>query len=345
MTLRVATVLSAREWEARLVAAARASATVRLTLRAFRPGDVSELANALDVVVVGSETPWATPARLMSWQRVGLRVVGIHPLGDGPAADRLRSGGADVVLSDDLDAEVILREIRLLEPVAASSAEGKPLTVVTGARGAPGRTEIAVALAWSASRSVPTTLLDADTEAPGVSIRLGLEPRPDLTDAVDRVHETGGAPTTLLHSVGRLGVLPGSHRRGEPRLRAEPVLDVIDALRSVSGVIVDAGPSCPDDLLKASDEAIVVVDATPRGIVRATALIESWTGPPPSLVLNRVRRSGARNTVRSLRRWTGLDPLVVLGDIPTVAAAARVAGPPPKSLLNRLRPLSSEMHR
>lgn len=113
MTLRVATVLSAREWEARLVAGARSSASVRLVLRAFRPAEVAERAASLDIVVVGSETPWATPARIGSWLRLGLRVVGVHPVGDRPAAERFRSCGVDLALADDLEAEAMLREIRI----------------------------------------------------------------------------------------------------------------------------------------------------------------------------------------------------------------------------------------
>lgn len=343
MTLRVATVLSAREWESRLVAAARTSATVRLVLRAFLPGEVSEQTDSLDVVVVGSETPWATTARLTAWRRDGLRVVGVHPVGDRPAADRLRAAEVDLVLPDDLGAEGMLREIRLIEP-AAHRAEGTaPLVVVTGPRGAPGRTEVALALAWNSSGRVPTTLIDADLDAPAIAIRLGIPPRPDLADAVDSVHGSGSLPAAALHDIGRLAVLPGSHRPGEPPLRPEPIFDVVDAARYSRKVIVDLGPwPANPETTKAATAAVIVAEGSPLGIVRAAAVAAEWTGPPPRLVLNRVRPADRAEVITAIRRWTGLDPVAVIPPIPGIAGSIRGAGAPVRKLRKLLAPLGTE---
>jgi MinD-like ATPase involved in chromosome partitioning or flagellar assembly len=343
MTLRVATVLSAREWESRLVAAARSSATVRLVLRAFLPGEVSEQTESLDIVVVGSETPWATTARLMAWRRDGLRVVGVHPVGDRPAADRLRAAEVDLVLPDDLGAEGMLREIRLIEP-AAHRAEGTaPLVVVTGPRGAPGRTEIALALAWNSSGRVPTTLIDADLDAPALAVRLGIPPRPDLADAVDSVHGSGSLPLALLHDIGRLAVLPGSHRPGEPPLRPEPIFDVVDAARYSRKVVVDAGPWPANlEVTKAATEAVIVAEGSPLGIVRAAAVTSEWTGPPPRLVLNRVRPADRSEVVAAIRRWTGLEPAAVIPPLSRIAGSVRGAGAPVRKLRALVAPLGVE---
>lgn len=340
MTLRVATVLSAREWESRLVAAARSSATVRLVLRAFLPGEVSEQAGSLDVVVVGSETPWATTARLMAWRRDGLRVVGVHPVGDRPAADRLRAAGVDLVLPDDVGAETMLREIRLIEPAAHRNEGTAPLVAVTGARGAPGRTEIALAVAWNSSGRSPTTLIDADLDAPGIAIRLGIPPRPDLADAVDSVHGGGSLPAGVLHEIGRLTVITGSHRPGEPPLRPEPIFDVVDAARYSRRVVVDAGPwPTNQEVIKSATEAVIVADGSPLGIVRAACVASEWTGPPPRLVVNRVRRNDRPAIVAAIRRWTGLDPAAVIPPLSSMAATARTARPPVRKLRALLAPL------
>ena len=56
MTPRIATVLSAREWESAVVAMARETATVRLVLRAYQPDDVSRRIDEIDVVIAGAET-------------------------------------------------------------------------------------------------------------------------------------------------------------------------------------------------------------------------------------------------------------------------------------------------
>jgi len=336
VTLRVATVLSAREWESRLVAAARTSATVRLVLRAFLPTEVADQAGTLDVVVVGSETPWATTARLSAWKRDGLRVVGVHPVGDRPAADRLRAAGVDLVLADDIGADAMLREIRLVEPAASRDEGTCALVAVTGARGAPGRTEIALAIAWNLSGRSDTVLIDADLEAPAMAIRLGIAPRPDLADAVDAVHAGGDLARTMLHRIGRLAVLPGSHRPGEPALRPEPIFDVVDAARSTRSTVVDTGPwPGNQEVVKASTMALMVADSTPVGIVRAAAMASSWTGPPPKLVLNRVRRSQRTDVTAAVRRWTGLDPVAVIPVLPAMARASRSASAP----VSRLRSL------
>ena len=343
MTLRVATVLSAREWEARLVSAARSSASVRLVLRAFLPSEVSDRAEELDVVVVGSETPWATPARLASWHRIGIRVVGIHPAGDRPAATRLASSQADLVLPDDLPVEVILREIRFLEPAADRDVATARLFAVTGGHGAPGRTEIALGIAWLLAGREPTVLVDADLAAPAIAVRLGMAPRPDLADAVDGVHADGVVPRTCLHVMGRLGVIPGAHRPGDPQLRAEPVFDVIDAARSRGCVVVDTG-AWPDgvEIVKAATDAIVVIDGSPVGIVRAAGVVAEWTGPPPLVVVNRVPRAQREDVRTAVRRWTGLEPVVLIPPISRVPATARTGDAPARRLLSLLVPLVVE---
>jgi len=337
MTLRVATVLSAREWEARLVTAARASASVRLVLRAFLPDEVIERSHELDVVVVGSETPWASTARLGAWMRAGVRVVGIHPVGDRPAADRLAAAGVDLTLSDDLPAETILREFRLLAPAAARPDPSQPLIAVTGGPGAPGRTEIALGLAWIISGRGPCTLVDADLTAPGVAVRLGIAPRPDLADAVDHVHESGSVPPSLIHPAGRLGIITGSHRPGEPPLRPEPVFDVIDALRSTGPVIADTGTwPLGVEVVKAATVAVVVADSSPTGIVRAANLLGEWAGPPPRLVLNRVH-AGTPDALTAARRWTGLEPTALVPFRRAVLRANRRGERPDVGLLKSLR--------
>ena len=103
MTLRVATVLSAREWEPTLVSQARESAAVRIVLRAYQPREIEERADEIDVVVAGAGTgqrsrdPALRPrVRGMVVLRLAdlpgvLGSLGITPLphaGGGGAADR-----------------------------------------------------------------------------------------------------------------------------------------------------------------------------------------------------------------------------------------------------------------
>jgi MinD superfamily P-loop ATPase len=343
VTPRVATVLSAREWESALVALARDTAEVRMVLRAYRPEEVEEEADRLDVVVAGAETTWVTPARIAAWRRRGLRVVGIFPCGDRPARQRLVAAGVDEVLADDTPPGAVVQAIRLLRPSAAPADAPRtaPAVVVTGPPGGPGCTEVALALAWSWAARRRTLLLDLDLEAPCLAVRLGRPPRPDLVDAAEAVHETGALPAAVVTSYGPLALVVGSTRRAEGALPAHLVDDVAAAACCVAELVVaDAGARRPGDLLvKGADRAVLVADASPIGLVRAARLAAEWAGPQPALVLNRVPPAQADELTAAARRWIGLEPAALVPAREAVAAAARTARPPARSLRRALRRL------
>lgn len=343
MTPRVATVLSARDWESGLVALARETAEVRMVLRAFRPEEVEDEAHRLDVVVAGAETTWVTPARIAAWRRRGLRVVGIFPTGDRPARQRLLAGGADEILPDDTPPGAVVRTIRLLRPAAGSAEAPRTATavVVTGPPGAPGCTEISVALAWSWAARRRTLLLDLDLEAPSLAVRLGRPPRPDLVDAAEAVHETGALPPATVTAYGPFALLVGSTRRAEGPLPAHLVDDVAAAACCLADLVVaDAGARRGgDSLVKAADRAVLVADASPVGLVRAAQLTADWAGPQPWLVLNRVHPAWAEEATAAARRWLGLEPLALVPYREAVADAARAARPPAAPLRRALRRL------
>jgi MinD-like ATPase involved in chromosome partitioning or flagellar assembly len=336
--LRVATVLSAREWEARFVAAVRDTAVMRLVLRAYQPDEVSSRAADIDVVVAGAETPWVTPTRIATWQRLGLRVVGIHPAVDRPSARRLEAGGADLVFDDTVDADRLIREIRLAGLIGpVPEPIDRRVVAVTGTRGGPGRTEISVAIAWAQAGVEPTTLIDADLEGPGISIRLGLSPSPDLADFVDRLLD-GETVGDAVHRVGRMGVVTGVRR--PESVRVEAVADLIETCAVEGPVIVDCGPwdhAMP--LLREADEVVFVAEATPTGIVRGSALVGGWELEAPQLVLNKLDRRFPSDAVAAMRRWSGLEPVAVIPHRSDIRRRALSAGPPARILLSAIAPI------
>jgi Mrp family chromosome partitioning ATPase len=343
MIPRVATVLSAREWESELVALARDTASVRLVLRAYQPDDIESQANNIDVVVAGAETSWVTPAQVASWRRAGLLVVGVYPSGDRPAAELLESGGAHETISDDVPVSSILQLLRLLPSVGervSEDAEGHIVAVV-GARGAPGRTEIALALAWNWAAQTRTLLLDLDLEAPSLAIRVGRPPRPDVADVADGVRSSGVLAEDDVQRFGPISLVVGSHRPGEPLLRSTLVEDVVEAaVATYATVVVDTGPAQEDDrILKRSDHAVLVAEGSATGLVRASRLVANWAGPPPVLLLNRVPRGKVEDVVVAARRWTGLEPSVFIADRRRIREAAASAAPPDWSLRKALAPL------
>ncbi len=341
MTPRVATILSAREWEPALVTAARETAAVRLVLRAYQPEEVEGMRADIDVVVAGAETSWVTPAQVASWRRSGLHVVGVYPQGDEPGRGLLEAGGAHDVLPDDTPAPAILQAIRFLrsEPAVAAPGAMGQVVAVTGPRGGPGRTEVALALAWTWGARRPTVLIDLDTAAPALAIRLGRPPRPDLTDVADAVRATGLIPSEALRDAGPARLVVGSHRPGEPPLRTAIAEDIVEAAAGGFGlVILDLGPTEPDSrLLKRAEHAVLVVDGSATGLVRAARAAAEWSGPPPTLVINKVDARNRLDTLAAARRWTGLEPAAVIHSHRKVRRASLGAGPPDRRIIRAVK--------
>jgi MinD superfamily P-loop ATPase len=175
-------------------------------------------------------------------------------------------------------------------------------------------------------------------------VRLGRPPRPDLIDAAEAVHETGALPARAVTSCGPLGLVVGANRRGEAALPGHLVADVAAAARSQAEVVVvDAGTRRGEDsLVGTADVTVLVAEASPLGLVRAARLAAEWAGPPPRLVLNRVRRSQAAEVVAAARRWTGLEPAALISERASITSAARRARHPAPSLLRALRSLECE---
>ena len=332
MSVRVATVLSARDWEPGLVSYARETAELRIVLRAFQPHEIEEHAPDIDVVVAGGEVSWVTPVQIAAWQRAGLGILGIHPAEDEPAAAMFRSSGVDEILPDTADVRTIVTAIRFISPsVSPVDREGAgSVTAVIGPRGAPGTTEVALGLAWESGRTSSTVLIDLDLDAPSVAIRLGLPPRPDITDAADQVRMTGSISADVEHRAGPITVITGSHRVGEGPTRPAMIDDLIDAATvRFDRVIVDLGATEPDGpVLKRADTAILVVDASAVGVVRAAHLVAAWAGPPPIIVLNRAAAKSQRDVVAATKEWTGIEPAAVVPDRAAIRAASLAARGP-----------------
>lgn len=344
MTVRIATVLSAMEWEPRLVAHARETAEVGIVLRAFQPDEIEERRSDIDIVVAGAEVSWVTPTQIAAWRRAGLGVIGVHAAGDAPAVSMLSTAGVDELVSDDTDPEGLITAIRFLGPRTeqpVAEQHGRAIAVI-GARGAPGITEVALGMAVVESTSHSTVLIDLDIDAPSLAIRLGLTPRPDITDVADQVRASGSIPPESVHRVGALDVITGSHREGEITVRPTMIEDVVEvASTGYDRVVLDLGAAAADDhVLKRSDAAILVVDGSAIGIVRAARLVSEWSGPPPRIAINRAARHEHDQLTDAVTHWTGIAPEVVIEDRRSIRASSLDARPPERYLLRTLAALT-----
>jgi MinD-like ATPase involved in chromosome partitioning or flagellar assembly len=340
MTVRVATVLSAREWEPALVAHARETASVKIVLRAFRPSDIESRAEDIDVVVAAGDVAWVTPHQISAWRRLGFGVVGVYPDGDKPASSMFELGGANEVLPDSVEIEALVQAIRFIAPasgVPVGHRRGLVIAVV-GARGAPGCTEVACAHAMAMSSTESTLLIDMDLGAPALAVRLGIAPRPDIADAADLVRSEGAFDRSCVRTVGNLDVVTGSHRPGEGFVRGQMLAGLVDAAADIyERVVIDVGSSAVEAWLReVVDRFVLVVDASPTGIVRGARLTSSWMGPTPEIVLNKVQSRNRTDVVAAVRRWTGLEPSAVVADRRNVRRKVSAALPPDRSLTRSL---------
>ncbi len=323
----VATVLTAHPWEEDFVSFVRDCAGLRVVARAYEPEEVTR--RKPDVILVGSETSWISPIHLRAWRRRGFRVLGLHPPGDEPGRLLLERGGTDTILPETTSAVGLFRAVQALSVGESSAGLEGTLVAVTGARGSPGRTEIALALALGAAEYQRTLL--ADLDPPSIGVRLGLGPRPTLLEALEEAR-SDGTPPPVRH-VGALSILTGVE--GGPLatpLRWELIRAALD---SFDLVIADLGPWPQNDaVLRNARSTILVCDAGPTGMVRAATMVHDWIGVPPRLIVNRVVDDESARQVA--RRALGLEPAILVPFLESVRSASLKSQPPPDILVGRV---------
>jgi hypothetical protein len=183
MKTRLVTAGVGADWEAALVAACQAGQVPAEVLhRCYDLGDLLAVAAAgqAEAALIDAATRWLDRDALARMAAAGLAVVGVVPTGDEDSERRLRQLGLRYLGSDadppaalvDLARAALAAEpapgeppIEPIEPPASPDAEGRrTLIAVWGPTGAPGRTTVAVNLAFEAATLVGEVLLvDADT--------------------------------------------------------------------------------------------------------------------------------------------------------------------------------------
>lgn len=286
----VATVLSARPWESAFVRLARASALVRVVTRAWEPAAIDEAAPG--VVVIGGETAWMSRGLIAAWRRLGRLVLGVHAAGSLAERAAILDAGADLALPDDDVERILLTASRRLESPEPSAT----MTIVVGARGAPGRSTVALAVARTLGSA---TLVDADP-APNLGPALGLPPGPTHDELLDDLR-SNRPPATV--SVGGTNVLAPLDGRVGSTIPGE----VLSWLRARGPVVVDTGPFPSTTPPSGATTSLFVVDASAVGLVRAAEALREWDAAPPVILLNRVGGDPVE-LLRACRAATGLEP-------------------------------------
>ncbi len=315
MTVPVATVIGGRLWEPELVETARHTGLARVVARCARPDEVVAASPPARIVVVGTETPWLTGAVVRSWRRHGLAVVGLVPPEDRPGRRLLEDGGCDLVVDDHIPPVRLLGRLLALDPPRPDPPGGR-LVTVTGPRGAPGRSEVALALAWLLGLRAPTLLAETDDQARSMGLRLGLAP----------VGQGAGLRVEAVGPIEVLHLSPG----GGPLASSLLTRTLAFARERYRYVVVDPGPM----VSATTGTTVVVTTPEPITLVRTASLLDGWDGPAPLVVANRARGEG---DVRRVRRATGLEPAAC---VPPVASPPP-GSPPPRPVVAALEPLTA----
>jgi hypothetical protein len=276
-------------WESELVDHARMSGLARLVGRCRDAAGLADLASRADAVFIGSDVHWLPETDLRSM--VGsTRLIGVAT--DGPGARLLDRVGVDEIIDASTPPDGMLSLVML-----GWRPERGKLVEVTGPRGAPGRSEVALAFAYSAPAVDGIALVEIDHAGPSLGLRMGLPP--------------SSWPTT--HRVEGVTLIPTPV--GVDPVRVDQVLDLITTTVLHSNLtIVDAGPDSTLHRMTDIDEAVIVGEATDTGVVRLARLCEAWLGPTPHLVINRHQPD---QDLRRVARATGLEPAAVIPKLPS----------------------------
>ena len=298
--------------------------TLRIVERAFHPAQVHRaLADQLpNAVMVRTEIPWLSHGLVDTWRQMGTVVIGVNDPYQPVNCRLLEDWGCHFVLEepDPEQAAAILLATRSTN-TCHTTPKSPMVVAVGGPRGAPGRTEVAVGLAWLGARSGACLLIEADP-SPTLGLRLGLAPpsryqEPITTHGID----------VLLGGIGETfgGMIHGGWSR----------------LWDYQTVVVDLGPG-HRSFENWPGERVVVCEASPSGIVRAAALLARLGGGSlPRTVVNRLRVDQGLGKEFSLHlaAWTGRQPDALIG----VHDDLQWRSPPPTSFQTALEPLMAQL--
>jgi MinD-like ATPase involved in chromosome partitioning or flagellar assembly len=322
-------------------------------------------------VVLVSEQAQLHRGVVADFTAAGVAVVGVPSSPD--AADHLRGLGIEHILPADADVATMLAAVsgassRALppEPIAETAppapAERGIIIAVWGPTGAPGRTTLAVSMAYDLALHEPTLLVDVDTYGGAVAQALGLLDEAPGIAALARasLHGALSADTVNRHALQAapgLRVLSGVTRADRwTELSASALEPVWELLRTQAAVtVVDCGFGLERDeelqydthapqrngatlsALAAADVVVAVGSAEPLGIQRLVhslaelgAIVPAET-TPRLVVVNRVRASVAGQRPReavadALRRYSAVENVWTVGWDPRACDAAALAG-------------------
>ena len=354
--IRLATVGGDPEGEASLATALERCAEIDLYIRCVERMELlaAVRSKSIDVVFFVGAPYWVDGSFRDELMRSGVPAVGYTR--DPLEAVTLQDLGAALV--DDIsDVPALVEACRRARPPGATQGLDDPseagrLIAVWGSKGSPGRTTLAIELAFVLAAEDPSTILiDGDPYGGDVVQALGVEPGPSIIWAAQALlEEQGGVHVeSALSRVGSRGpvLLPGLARPSLWQdLSGSGWRRLLEwSKERFAHTVLDAGPTLEEGsepshrttregitgaTLLAADVVVCVVRADPIGarnfLCEFPNLEERVDQEKIRLVLNRVDGDDARGLARSIKQQTGLYPVAQIQDEPQVLRAAAWRG-------------------
>lgn len=292
----IALAASAREWPDRLHRFLLDHGGGRIVDRVM--GADQAAAAGFDVLLIDDVCSFLTPRLVVMLKQARVEVIGVYMPEDGADAKRrLLECGISDVIETEANPEEFLEKIaatlahRTAAPEADSHEPSPALHIgVTGACEGVGMTEIAISLATSLARDLPTVLVDMDPFWPSVAQRLDLPVHPNIRTALDHALHRTERLYEAIHEIGELKVVGGRADGGQGADIPRPELAMLmQALGDHGEVIVaDIGPLSRSEpgLNREFDTVIVVGTGDPVGVARLirTAAAARAANPSQSLL-------------------------------------------------------------
>ena len=296
----IALAASTRPWPDRLHRFILDHGGARVTDRIMQPDQLQGA--AFDVLIIDDVSSVLSRGLVDSVRRRGGSVVGVFESADAPTATRrLTECGISDVIPADADPTEFLAIVERCSasapsvPPAAGDSRRSRVVGVTGPTAGVGITEIAVGIAWEASRGASVVLVDLDLYWPSIAQRLDLPVHPNVMTTLDAILHRPPALTETLHAIGGLVVCPGTaSKRGEGTISRPDLVMLVESLGDMFDLVVlDLGPHdrISPGFMREVDGVVVVGAADPVGIgrlVRAVdRLAESHESIPVLALVNR----------------------------------------------------------
>lgn len=338
---RIATVAGDAEREAEVASRLTSDAEMDLVMRCVDRVEVLACIRgaSLDVLVAVGPVPWFDLQCHEEATAAGVHLVG-HAA-DPLEAEALEVAGFTVHPTDVALAEILDRPDRTREP--SSGRAGGKLIAVWGPKGAPGRTTIAIELAFQLALTEPSTLLaDADLYGGDVTQMLGLvEELPGLVAAARSAARgellAGGWTEPLRRAPRGPAVLPGLLRpdvwpdvsgfgwgQALVALRRDFRYSVVDVGAWLDVAMDGSGPQGRNlvarTTVEEADVLVITVKADPIGLRSFFWALEAereLLDPERSkVVANRVRPGEEREVGALIRKHYGAFPVAFVPDRP-----------------------------